>query len=134
MFGWPQSRGSHRVGPTAGRRPGVPAARCPRHRTAPNRSLSSVSTIRFSGGTRGPCIGHVSPEAKAGGLIAYVKNGDKILIDIPRRRIEVKLTGKEIDRRKKTVKLLPAKVKRGYLSRYAAMVTSASTGAVFAKE
>ncbi len=96
-----------------------------------HKHVALITDGRFSGGTRGPCIGHVSPEAKAGGLIAYVKNGDKILIDIPRRRIEVKLTGKEIDRRKKTVKLLPAKVKRGYLSRYAAMVTSASTGAVF---
>lgn len=96
--------------------------------------VALITDGRFSGGTRGPCIGHVSPEAKAGGLIAYVKNGDKILIDIPRRKIEVKLTAAEIARRKKTIKLLPAKVKQGYLSRYAGMVTSASTGAVFTAE
>ncbi len=90
-----------------------------------------ITDGRFSGGTRGPCIGHISPEAASGGLIAYIKNGDRILIDIPKRRIEVKLSTAEILKRKKQIKLLPAKVKSGYLSRYGKMATSASKGAVF---
>ncbi|MCK4519840.1 MAG: dihydroxy-acid dehydratase, partial [Candidatus Omnitrophica bacterium] len=93
--------------------------------------VALITDGRFSGGTRGPCIGHISPEAACGGLIAYIKNGDKIIIDIPKRKIEAKLTNAEITKRKKTIKLLPVKVKSGYLRRYAKMVTSASTGAVF---
>lgn len=92
--------------------------------------VALITDGRFSGGTRGPCIGHISPEAACGGLIAYIKNGDKILIDIPNRKIEAKLTAAEITKRKKTIKLLPTKIKSGYLGRYAKMVTSASNGAV----
>ncbi|MEI8350294.1 MAG: dihydroxy-acid dehydratase [Candidatus Omnitrophota bacterium] len=89
-----------------------------------------ITDGRFSGGTRGPCIGHISPEAASGGLIAYIKNGDNIHIDIPARRIELVLSKQEITRRKKEIKLLPAKVKTGYLYRYARSVTSASSGAI----
>lgn len=96
-----------------------------------HKHVALITDGRFSGGTRGPCIGHISPEARAGGLIAYLKNGDKIKIDISRRKIEVALTQSEVVRRKKTMKLLPPKVKEGYLAHYANMVTSASTGAVF---
>jgi len=93
--------------------------------------VALITDGRFSGGTRGPCIGHVSPEAVAGGVIAILKNNDKILIDIPKRKLEVKLTKKEIDDRLKKLKPKPPKVKRGYLARYAKLVTSANTGAVF---
>ena len=93
--------------------------------------VALITDGRFSGGTRGPCIGHVSPEAARGGLIAYLKDGDTIIIDIPKRKLEAKLSDSEISKRKKVMKLLPAKVKSGYLYRYGKMVTSASTGAVF---
>jgi len=90
-----------------------------------------ITDGRFSGGTQGPCIGHISPEAAEGGFIAYLKNGDKIEIDIPNRKINVLLSAQEIAQRKKTMKLLPPKIKSGYLARYSANVTSSSTGAVF---
>jgi len=93
--------------------------------------VALITDGRFSGGTRGPCIGHVSPEAAAGGLIAYLKEGDEISIDIPKRRIQAKLSKSEIEERKKRIKILPPKIKVGYLYRYSQMVTSASTGAVF---
>jgi len=95
-----------------------------------HKSVALITDGRFSGGTRGPCIGHISPEARAGGLLAYLKDKDTISIDIPKRKIEVKLTKQEITKRKKTIKILPPKVRSGYLSRYAQKVTSASTGAV----
>jgi len=98
-----------------------------------HKHVALITDGRFSGGTRGPCIGHISPEAASGGLIAYIKDGDLIKIDIKKSKIEVKLTPQEIEKRKKTQKLLPLKVKSGYLSRYSKMVTSASTGAVFKK-
>ena len=69
-------------------------------------SVGLITDGRFSGGTRGPCIGHVSPEAAEGGLIAYLKDGDIILIDIPKRKIEVDLSDREIERRKKSIKIL----------------------------
>ncbi|MDD5194928.1 MAG: dihydroxy-acid dehydratase [Candidatus Omnitrophica bacterium] len=96
--------------------------------------VALITDGRFSGGTRGPCIGHVSPEAALGGLIAYLKDGDKISIDIPGRQINVALTKQEIEKRKKEIKLSSPKVTGGYLSRYSKLVTSASTGAVFGQE
>jgi len=96
-----------------------------------HKDVALITDGRFSGGTRGPCIGHVSPEAAAGGLLAYLKDGDAIHLDIAKRKIEAKLTKAEIDKRKKTMKLHPPKIKEGYLARYAKLVTSASTGAVF---
>lgn len=96
--------------------------------------VALITDGRFSGGTRGPCIGHISPEASEGGLIAYLKDGDKITIDIPKRKIDVSLSKEEIAKRKKKTKILNAKVKSGYLYRYSQMVTSASTGAVFKKK
>ncbi len=96
-----------------------------------HKHVALITDGRFSGGTRGPCIGHISPEAAAGGLIAYIKNGDMIDIDIPKKTINVRLTPSEIKVRRKTMKLLPPKVMSGYLGRYARLVTSASTGAVF---
>ncbi|MCM8830841.1 MAG: dihydroxy-acid dehydratase [Candidatus Omnitrophica bacterium] len=94
-------------------------------------SVALITDGRFSGGTRGPCVGHISPEASRGGLIAYLKDGDEILIDIPSRKIEALLSEEEIEERKKQIKILPPKVKSGYLYRYSKFVTSASSGAVF---
>ena len=96
-----------------------------------HRHVALITDGRFSGGTRGPCVGHISPEAAAGGLIAYLKNDDIIDIDIPKRKITARLTDSEIKRRKLNMRLLSTKIKSGYLYRYSKMVTSASTGAVF---
>ncbi|MFN3481132.1 MAG: dihydroxy-acid dehydratase [Thermodesulfovibrionales bacterium] len=93
-------------------------------------SVALVTDGRFSGGTRGPCIGHISPEAMEGGTIAIVKNGDRIRIDIPERKIELLLSDEEIQKRLKEWKAPAPKIKMGYLARYAKMVTSAATGAV----
>ena len=98
-----------------------------------HKSVALITDGRFSGGTRGPCIGHISPEAACGGLIAYLKDGDRISIDIPQRKIEVELDKEEIERRKKEIKILPPKVKTGYLYRYSQMVESASQGAIYKK-
>jgi len=94
-------------------------------------SVALITDGRFSGGTRGPCIGHISPEAAAGGPIAIIKNGDYIQIDIPRRKIELKITKKELDARLKRLKPKKPKIRSGYLARYARSVQSASTGAIF---
>ncbi|MDD4295035.1 MAG: dihydroxy-acid dehydratase [Candidatus Omnitrophica bacterium] len=96
--------------------------------------VALITDGRFSGGTRGPCIGHISPEAAAGGLIAYIENGDRITIDIPKRKLELKVSSEEIEKRRKSKKLNVMKVKDGYLARYARMVTSASSGAVFSTD
>ncbi|MDH3259010.1 MAG: dihydroxy-acid dehydratase, partial [Deltaproteobacteria bacterium] len=85
---------------------------------------------RFSGGTRGPCIGHISPEAMEGGPIAVVENGDEITLDIPRRKLEVNLSDDELARRLKKFKPPQPKVQKGYLARYARAVRSANTGAI----
>jgi len=89
-----------------------------------------ITDGRFSGGTKGPCIGHVSPEAAEGGPIAVVKNGDKIVLDIPNRKLEVKLSKAEIKKRLATWKPREPKIKSGWLARYAKVVTSANTGAI----
>ncbi|MCG2722076.1 MAG: dihydroxy-acid dehydratase [Thermodesulfovibrionales bacterium] len=93
-------------------------------------SVALITDGRFSGGTRGPCIGHISPEAMEGGTIAIVRNGDRIRIDISHRKIELLLSSGEIKARFKTWKPIKPKITKGYLSRYARMVTSAGTGAV----
>ncbi|MCF8413187.1 MAG: dihydroxy-acid dehydratase [Melioribacteraceae bacterium] len=85
---------------------------------------------RFSGGTRGACIGHVSPEAAERGPIAAVKDGDIISIDIPNRKLDVELSDEEIQSRLNGLPEFEPKIKKGYLARYAKMVTSASKGAV----
>lgn len=94
--------------------------------------IALITDGRFSGGTRGPCIGHISPEAQAGGPLAIVKDGEQIVIDIPNRKLELKLTQKEIKERQARWRPQEPKVKDGYLARYAKMVSSASEGAVFA--
>ena len=92
--------------------------------------VALITDGRFSGGTRGPCIGHISPEAAQGGAIALVKNGDEILIDIPSRKLELLVPASELKRRKKGLKPFVPKIKKGYLARYARLVSSASQGAV----
>lgn len=85
---------------------------------------------RFSGASRGACVGHISPEAMEGGPIALVKDGDRILVDVPNRRLELLVDEAELARRKAAWKRPEPKVKTGYLSRYARLVTSANTGAI----
>jgi len=93
-------------------------------------SVALLTDGRFSGGTRGPCIGHISPEAAEGGPIAAVRNGDRIVLDIPHRKLEVRLSKAEIRKRLAKWKPREPKIKSGWLARYAKVVTSASTGAV----
>ena len=92
--------------------------------------VALITDGRFSGGTRGPCIGHVSPEASKGGPIAVVRDNDEITIDIHNRRIDVDLTGAEIAKRLKRWKAPKPRVTSGWLSRYSLMVSSPSKGAV----
>jgi dihydroxy-acid dehydratase len=93
-------------------------------------SVALITDGRFSGGTRGACIGHISPEAAVGGPIGLLQNGDIIEIDIPNNRIDVKLSKKELAQRKKTWKPPEPRIKTGCLAKYAAMATSADTGGV----
>lgn len=93
-------------------------------------SVALITDGRFSGGTKGPCIGHISPEASAGGTIAILKDCDTIEIDIPNRKIEARLSKPEIEQRFKSWKPVPPKIKTGYLSRYSKLVSSADKGAI----
>ncbi|NLB55630.1 MAG: dihydroxy-acid dehydratase [Lentisphaerae bacterium] len=93
--------------------------------------VALITDGRFSGGTRGACIGHVSPEAAAGGPIGLLEPGDIISINIPERTIEVKLSDEELERRRAAKPPYEPRKLTGYLKRYAAFVTSAGTGAVF---
>ena len=92
--------------------------------------VALITDGRFSGGTRGACIGHVSPEAADGGPIAALQNGDIISIDIPNKKLDVKLSDSEIKSRLNKLPKFEPKIKKGYLARYLSMVTSAHTGAV----
>ncbi len=93
-------------------------------------SVALITDGRFSGGTRGPCIGHVSPEAAAGGPIALVRPGDMISIDIPARRIDLLVDPAELQSRAKSWKAPEPTIRGGILERYRKSVTSASKGAV----
>ena len=98
-----------------------------------DKEVALITDGRFSGATRGAAIGHISPEAVQGGLIAYVKDGDMISINIPEYKIELKVSNEIIEKRKKE---MPIKVKTdvtGYLARYAKMVSSADKGAIINK-
>ncbi len=95
-----------------------------------DKDVALLTDGRFSGATRGACIGHISPEAREGGNIALIQDGDIIEIDIPNRTLNVKLSEEELAERKAAWVCPPPKVKSGYLARYAALVTSAATGAV----
>jgi dihydroxy-acid dehydratase len=105
---------------------------------SPTAALSGAGTRaalitdgRFSGGTRGLCVGHIAPEAAAGGPIAALRNGDRIAINARTRTINVKLPDEEIQRRLAALPPFEPKVKHGWLARYLKFVTSADTGAVF---
>lgn len=93
-------------------------------------SVALITDGRFSGGTRGACIGHVSPEAAVGGPIGLLQPGDIIEIDIPDNSINVKLTDAELAERKKAWKPRPPSITTGCLAKYASMATSADTGAI----
>ncbi|RKY26120.1 MAG: dihydroxy-acid dehydratase, partial [Planctomycetota bacterium] len=92
--------------------------------------VALITDGRFSGGTRGPSIGHVCPEAVEGGPIALVKNGDIIEIDIPRRVVNVKVSEAELKKRKRAWRLPRRPALHGWLARYAKLVQSATEGAV----
>jgi len=92
--------------------------------------VALITDGRFSGGTRGACIGHVSPEAAERGPIAALLEGDLITVDIPNRILSVKLSKEEIQKRLTELPVFELKIKKGYLGRYARMVTSANTGAI----
>ena len=92
--------------------------------------VALITDGRFSGGTQGPCIGHIAPEAQAGGAIAIIQEGDEIVIDIPARKLDVSLSDDEIKSRLSQWRAPEPKEKEGYLARYAKAVGSASEGAI----
>ncbi|MGE5482169.1 MAG: dihydroxy-acid dehydratase [Bacteroidota bacterium] len=94
------------------------------------KSVALITDGRFSGGTRGICLGHISPEAAEGGPIALIEPGDIITIDIPNRRLELEVSGEELARRRSRWQPPTPKIKTGWLARYTYFVTSASHGAV----
>jgi len=93
-------------------------------------SVALITDGRFSGGTHGPCIGHISPEAAQGGPIGVVKEGDKIHINIPERKLELLISQEELQRRLSEFKPKEKEVKSKLLRKYAKLVTSASKGAI----
>ncbi len=93
-------------------------------------SVALVTDGRFSGGTRGPCVGHVSPEAAAGGPIALVEDGDEVELDIPARRLDLRVDPATLEARRSRWVAPEPKVSSGWLLRYSRLVTSANTGAV----
>lgn len=92
--------------------------------------VALITDGRFSGGTRGPCIGHISPEAAEGGPIALVEDGDRILLDIPNRKLDLLVDEKTLAARREKWVAPEPKISKGWLARYAKVVTSAYTGAV----
>ena len=93
-------------------------------------SVALITDGRFSGGTRGPCIGHISPEAAEGGPIALIEDGDRILLDIPNRKLDLLVDEVVLATRREAWKAPEPKIKTGWLARYAKVVTSAYTGAI----
>lgn len=98
-----------------------------------DKDVALMTDGRFSGATRGASIGHISPEAAEGGPIAFIEEGDIIKIDIDNHLLQVNISDEEMEKRKEAWVAPEPKQRSGYLSRYASMVTSASTGAVFKK-
>ena len=96
-----------------------------------DRECALITDGRFSGGTRGLCIGHVSPEAAEGGPIGLIEDGDIIEIDLDKKTIDLLVGADEMDRRRKAWKKPAPNIKEGYMARYASMVTGAASGAVF---
>ena len=96
--------------------------------------VALITDGRFSGGTRGACIGHISPEAASKGPIAIIEEGDIIKINIPNKSLNIDLKKDEIEKRLKNLKDFKPKILKGYLGRYTKVVTSANTGAVLKLE
>jgi len=94
------------------------------------KSVLLLTDGRFSGGTTGLCVGHVSPEAVDGGPIAFVKNGDRVRIDTKKRTLDLLVDEKELAERRKNFKPLTHKYQRGVLAKYSKLVGSAAKGAV----
>nr|WP_274363604.1 MULTISPECIES: dihydroxy-acid dehydratase [unclassified Paenibacillus] len=118
-------------GPKGG--PGMPEMLAPTSQIVGMGLGAKVGLItdgRFSGASRGISIGHISPEAAEGGPIAFVEDGDMIELDLNNRRIELKISDEELERRRANWKGFEPKVRTGYLARYSKLVTSASTGGV----
>jgi dihydroxy-acid dehydratase len=97
-------------------------------------SVALITDGRFSGGTRGPCVGHISPEAAVGGPIALVEEGDKVRLDIPNRSLELLVSDEVLAERRANWSAPEPKIKTGWLARYAKVVTSANTGAICTAE
>jgi dihydroxy-acid dehydratase len=97
-------------------------------------SVALITDGRFSGGTRGPCVGHISPEAAVGGPIALVAEGDKVRLDIPNRSLELLVSDEVLAVRRANWRAPEPKIKTGWLARYAKVVTSANTGAICTAE
>jgi dihydroxy-acid dehydratase len=95
------------------------------------KDVALLTDGRFSGGTQGAAIGHISPEAAAGGPIALVKEGDEILIDIPNKKLELLVDNETLEQRSKNWNPPAPRIQTGYLARYAHLVTSGAKGAVF---
>ena len=98
-----------------------------------DREVALITDGRFSGASKGASIGHISPEAAAGGPVAIVKDGDMIDIDIPEKTIHLRISDEEIRSRLNALPAFEPRVKSGYLARYASLVSSADKGAVFPK-
>ena len=96
-----------------------------------DKEVALITDGRFSGASRGAAIGHISPEAAAGGALAALRDGDMIEIDIPHKTLNVQLTDNQIHQRLAELPPFEPKIKTGYLARYAQLVSSADRGAVF---
>ncbi|WP_239703220.1 MULTISPECIES: dihydroxy-acid dehydratase [unclassified Mammaliicoccus] len=94
------------------------------------KDVALITDGRFSGATRGIAVGHISPEAAAGGPIGLIQDGDEIIIDLTNRTLDVNVSEAELHARKQNIEPFKAKVKTGYLARYTALVTSANTGGI----
>ena len=94
------------------------------------KDVALITDGRFSGGSHGFVVGHITPEAYVGGPLALVKNGDKIIIDAEKRELTLGISASELKARKKAWKPMKPRYTRGVLAKYAYLVTSASTGAV----
>ena len=95
-----------------------------------DKDVALLTDGRFSGATRGAAMGHISPEAMAGGTIGLVEEGDIISIDIPNKKLELNVSDQELAKRRKSYVKPEPKITKGYLGRYAKLVTSANTGAI----
>jgi len=95
-----------------------------------DKDVALITDGRFSGATRGASIGHVSPEAAVGGPIAAIRDGDIITINIPEGKLDVNLSREEIEERLKAWRPPEPKIRKGYLARYAKLVSSADKGAI----